>query len=376
MRYNKKVFRQVDLTLPLLAFFLVCIGLIMISSATQPSPDAWQTGHFQRQLVSAIIGFLLMLVVTFFDYRLLRDYYLFFYGGALVLLILNLMRGGEGGVAAQRSMSIGPLAFQPSELTKMGLIILLSYILSQEKDEISATALGKTLLATVLPFLLIIRNDLGTSLVFGFILLVMLYIAGFPGLYLLGASGGAVLGVMGWILVHLQWGIWIPLKEYQLMRIIVFWNPGMDPFGYGYHLIQSKIALGSGNITGKGIFAGTQSRLNFIPEQHTDFIFSVLGEEMGFIGAVVLLILYLLLLLKGFQVSFQAKDRFGSLLAAGITGMFGFHIFVNIGMTMGILPVTGLPLPFVSYGGSALTTNLLAIGILLNIYMRRQKIYF
>ncbi len=375
MRYNKKMFRQVDITLPFLALLLVCIGLIMISSATQTSPEGWQTPHVQRQMVSAIIGFLLMLVVTFFDYRRFGDYYLFLYGGALALLVLNLFRGA-GGVAAQRSISIGPLAFQPSELTKLGVIILLSYILSQEREEISVTALSKCLLGTAVPFLLILQNDLGTSLVFGFILLVMLYIAGFPGFYLLSATGGLVLGVFGWILAHLHWGVWLPLKEYQLMRIIVFWNPGMDPFGYGYHLIQSKIAIGSGNIMGKGLFGGTQSRLNFIPEQHTDFIFSVLGEETGFIGAAILLTIYLLLLLKGLHISFKAKDRFGSLLAAGITGMFGFHIFVNIGMTMGVFPVTGLPLPFVSYGGSALTTNLLAIGVLLNIHMRRQKIYF
>jgi len=375
LRYNKKIFRQVDITLPLLAFLLVCTGLVMISSATQTSPEAWQTPHVQRQVVSAIIGFLLMIVVTFFDYRLFRDFYLFFYGGALFLLAINLMRGA-GGVAAQRSISIGPLAFQPSELTKLGLIILLSYIFSQDKEEISVSSLGKSILGTVVPFLLILQNDLGTSLVLGFILLVMLYIAGFPGFYLLTTSGGIIVGLFGWILAHLHWGVWLPLKEYQLMRIIVFWNPGMDPFGYGYHLIQSKIAIGSGNILGKGLFEGTQSRLNFIPEQHTDFIFSVLGEETGFIGASILLTIYLLLLLKGLHVSFKAKDRFGSLLAAGITSMFGFHVFVNIGMTMGVFPVTGLPLPFVSYGGSALTTNLLAIGILINIYMRRQKIYF
>jgi len=375
VRYNKKIFRQVDITLPLLAFLLVCTGLIMISSATQVSPEAWQTPHVQRQVVSAIIGFLLMLVVTFFDYRLFRDYYLFIYGGALALLVVNLFRGGAG-VAAQRSISIGPLAFQPSELTKLGVIIFLGYILSREKEEISMTSLGKAILGTFVPFLLILQNDLGTSLVLGFILLVMLYIAGFPGLYLLLFSGGTVVAVFTWIVAHIHWGVWLPLKEYQLMRIIVFWNPGMDPFGYGYHLIQSKIAIGSGNILGKGLFQGTQSRLNFIPEQHTDFIFSVLGEEMGFIGALVLLVLYLLLILKGLHISFKAKDRFGSLIAAGITGMFGFHIFVNIGMTMGVFPVTGLPLPFVSYGGSALTTNLLAIGILMNIYMRRQKIYF
>ena len=166
------------------------------------------------------------------------------------------------------------------------------------------------------------------------------------------------------------------LKEYQKMRIMVFVDPNVDPLGSGYHIIQSKIAIGSGMLFGKGLFAGTQSQLNFLPENHTDFIFAVVGEEMGFIGTTFLLLMYLVLMWRGIKIAQQAQDNFGMLLAVGITSMFVFHVLVNVGMTAGIMPVTGIPLPFMSYGVSALTTNMLAIAILLNIYLRNQTLQF
>ena len=160
------------------------------------------------------------------------------------------------------------------------------------------------------------------------------------------------------------------------MRIMVFMDPNVDPLGSGYHIIQSKIAIGSGMLFGKGLFAGTQSQLNFLPENHTDFIFAVVGEELGFIGATILLLLYLVVLWRGIKIAQQAQDSFGMLLAVGITSMLAFHVLVNVGMTAGIMPVTGIPLPFMSYGVSALTTNMFAVAILLNIYLRNQKLQF
>jgi rod shape determining protein RodA len=166
------------------------------------------------------------------------------------------------------------------------------------------------------------------------------------------------------------------LHDYQKERILVLFDPQMDPFGAGYHVIQSKISIGSGGFLGQGLFAGTQSQLNFLPENHTDFIFSVIGEELGFLGAIFLLFLYFLLLYRGIMISRSAGDSFGSLLAGGIVSMWLFQIFINVGMTLGIMPVTGIPLPFMSYGGSALIVNLFSAGLLMNIYMRRKKLMF
>ena len=169
---------------------------------------------------------------------------------------------------------------------------------------------------------------------------------------------------------------WFFLKDYQKSRLTVFLDPNVDPLGAGYHIIQSKIAIGSGQLFGKGLFGGTQSQLNFLPENHTDFIFAVIGEELGFVGSIAILALYSLLLYRGVKTAQNARDKFGALLAAGITSMMAFHVLVNVGMTIGIMPVTGIPLPFMSYGVSALTTNLISVGILLNIQSRQQKLMF
>jgi rod shape determining protein RodA len=199
------------------------------------------------------------------------------------------------------------------------------------------------------------------------ILLGMLFVAGIKGSLLVKLIGVGIAAMPVF---------WLFLRDYQKARLTIFMNPNTDPLGAGYHIIQSKIAIGSGQIFGKGLFNGTQSQLKFLPENHTDFIFAVVGEELGFIGAVAILLLYFILLYRGVKTAQNARDRFGMLLAAGITSMMAFHVLVNVGMTIGIMPVTGIPLPFLSYGVSSLTTNLLAIGILLNIQVRRQKIMF
>jgi rod shape determining protein RodA len=218
------------------------------------------------------------------------------------------------------------------------------------------------------PFLLVLKQpDLGTSLVFMAIFFGMVFTCGI-NLRLLGgifATGIAMMPLL-----------WHFLKDYQKMRIMVFMDPNVDPLGSGYHIIQSKIAIGSGMLFGKGLFEGTQSQLDFLPENHTDFIFAVVGEELGFIGVVVLLLLYLVVLWRGVQIAQDASDIFGRLLAVGITSMLAFHVLVNVGMTLGIMPVTGIPLPLMSYGVSSLTTNIVAIAILLNIQLRKKKLEF
>ncbi len=220
----------------------------------------------------------------------------------------------------------------------------------------------------LLPFLLVMKQpDLGTSLTFIVILLGMIFVSGFKykWFFRLGAAFIALMPLF-----------WMLLQNYKKNRIRVFLNPEMDPFGSGYHVIQSKIAIGSGGLWGKGWLAGTQSQLNFLPENHTDFIFAVAGEEFGFAGTLFLIVLYLIIIWRGITIALNADDDFGTLLAVGITSMFMFHIVVNIGMTSGIMPVTGVPLPFLSYGVSSLVTNTALVALLLNIKVRDQKLQF
>ena len=236
----------------------------------------------------------------------------------------------------------------------------------------------KSGLYAFIPFILIIlQNDLGTALVILFIYLVMLYAAGGNKKIMLLIFGGSFLLIIILLASHFLFETPLPLiKEYQLNRLIVFVNPDIDPQGAGYNILQSKIALGSGKIFGKGLFSGTQNQLNFLPEKHTDFIFSVIGEEFGFIGISVVLTLYLFLFLNMIKVAVNARDDFGKLVVTGIIAFLFFHVFQNSGMTMGVMPITGIPLPFISYGGSAMLSNMIAIGIIININVRKKKIMF
>ncbi len=205
----------------------------------------------------------------------------------------------------------------------------------------------------------------------------MLYAAGANTKFIIIIFGGIFLVLVLFILLHIYFGVPLPyFQDYQLNRLIVFINPGVDPYGIGYNIIQSKIAVGSGELIGKGLFAGTQNQLNFLPEKHTDFIFSVLGEEFGFIGVLVLLLLFLFLLWEILQVARQSKDRYGRLVTVGVAAMFFFHIIENVGMTMGVMPITGIPLPFISYGGTYMVISLIAIGLVININIRKKKILF
>jgi rod shape determining protein RodA len=227
--------------------------------------------------------------------------------------------------------------------------------------------------------LIMLQPDLGTGLVYLAIALGMIYVAGGSSSLLLKILGAGAAVVAIALFAHFKWGVPLPLEDYQLQRLIVFVNPYMDGRGgrgAGWHIIQSLVAVGSGGFWGKGLFQGTQVQGSFLPEQHTDFIFAVVGEELGFVGGIVILLLYFILLYRTLYIAQQARDNFGTLIAAGICSMWGFHILENIGMAIGIMPITGIPLPFLSYGGSNMLANLLAVGILLSINLRRQKILF
>ena len=286
----------------------------------------------------------------------------------LILLIL-VMLVGQTALGAQRWIALGPISIQPSEFSKLIMIIALAAMLEKRGGKINTiTDLAPVAAYVGVPFLLVLKQpDLGTSLVFLAIFFGMVFVAGVRLRLLLGIFGAGLAAMPV---------LWHFLKDYQKMRIMVFMDPNVDPLGAGYHIIQSKIAIGSGMLFGKGLFGGTQSQLNFLPENHTDFIFSVVGEELGFVGCAILLLLYLVVLWRGIRIAQDASDMFGRLLAVGITSMIAFHVLINVGMTMGIMPVTGIPLPLMSYGASSLTTNIMAIAILLNIQLRRQKLLF
>ena len=366
---TKSILRRMDLALLLATLGIVLMSLVIIGSATHintPSDDRYW--FVARQGIFALVNVGLAAFLLNFDYKLLQGYGNRLYIFNLIML-LAVMFVGQSALGAQRWISIGPISIQPSEFSKIIMIISLATMLEDRVGKLNTLHDLLPVAAYVgLPFLLVMKQpDLGTSLVFMAIFFGMIFACGI-NLKILGgifATGIAMLPIL-----------WHVLKDYQKMRIMVFMDPNVDPLGSGYHIIQSKIAIGSGLLFGKGLFEGTQSQLNFLPENHTDFIFAVVGEELGFIGVTFLLLLYLVVLWRGMCIARDASDTFGRLLAVGITSMLAFHVLVNVGMTLGIMPVTGIPLPLMSYGVSSLTTNILSITILMNIQLRKQKLLF
>ena len=365
----QKIWTDSDWTIIICTLLLVGIGLTAIGSATHVNQEAIGFGSLVvKQLVFFLANVAVVIGMQFIDYHRLKGLGNIIYGITLLMLIA-VMAVGTSALGAQRWIQLGPITIQPSEFSKLLMIICMAKMLEPRIGKLNTF---KSLILPVLyvgvPIALVfLQPDLGTSLVYIAIFVGMLFISGIKTrLIKIIAGTGLLLMPLGWFV----------LKEYQKQRILVFLNPDIDPFGSGYHIIQSKIAIGSGLIFGKGIFNGTQSQLNFLPENHTDFIFSVIGEEFGFVGCIVVLLLLFMLIYRSIQVAYTCNDNFGMLLATGIGTMFAFEVLVNVGMTIGIMPVTGIPLPFLSYGVSALTTNMLSIGILLNIAMQRTKYIF
>ena len=358
-----------DFTLLMAALGIIIMSLVIIGSATHINTPGEERYYFvQRQGIFTILNIAAAAFFMNFDYKMLQGYGKKLYIFNLVML-LAVMLVGQSALGAQRWISIGPISIQPSEFSKLIMIVCLASVLEERVGKLNTLDDLMPVAAYIgVPFLLVLKQpDLGTSLVFMAIFFGMVFVSGIRLKLLFGifGVGSAALPIL-----------WHFLKDYQKMRIMVFMDPNVDPLGSGYHIIQSKIAIGSGMLFGKGLFEGTQSQLNFLPENHTDFIFAVVGEELGFIGAVCLLLLYLVVLWRGVQIAREAVDVFGRLMAVGITSMFAFHVLVNVGMTMGIMPVTGIPLPLMSYGVSSLTTNIMAIAILMNIQLRKQKLLF
>ncbi len=343
------------------------IGVVFIRSATLHEPYA--ADEWRKQLIYAVVGIAMMVGASFVDYRVWRRWALPLYVVTLGLLIFIAFKG-HSALGAARWIAIGPFQFQPSEPAKVTLAIAIAALLCRGTYR-KLQELALPLIVVAIPAVLILKQpDLGTTLVIGAILTAELYF-GLPNLFDFGLYVGAIATAAAYVLTseHI-------LKPFQRARLLVFLDPKMDPQGVGYNLNQSKIAVGSGEWFGKGLFKGTQTQLNFVPENSRDFIFTAVGEELGFIGAVVLLVLYSVLIGNALRAVFAAKDRFGVLLAVGLVTMLAFHIIVNVGMTIGIMPITGIPLPFMSYGGSALMTDYIAVGILLNMILQKDKFVF
>lgn len=361
--FDRRLFPQIDWALILIALIISIIGVISIYSATFPHQG--NIKHlYLKQIYWLLLGISLLLIILFVDYHLLiRLAYPFL--AICLLLLLFVLFFGRLTSGSQRWLHLGFFSFQPSEVTKLALILALTRFFSRSADtyEYTFRELFLALLILTLPALLVFKQpDLGTVVHMVLIFITMLSFIGFPLRAWLAMASGA--------LVSLPF-IWYFLKDYQKRRLLTFINPEFDPLNTGYHIIQSKIAVGSGTFWGKGFLKGTQSQLHFIPEQHTDFIFSVFAEEWGFIGCFVLLFLWLLLISKGIKIAYSSRDKAGTLLAIGITGMIFWQVFINVGMVLGIVPVVGIPLPLFSYGGTSLITIMLSLGILINIKMRR-----
>ncbi|RPJ08761.1 MAG: rod shape-determining protein RodA, partial [Deltaproteobacteria bacterium] len=322
------------------------------------------TPFYLKQFSWLLIGLVLMMVVAFVEYRYYSDFAYPIHAMALFLLVA-VMAFGMITSGAQRWIRIGSLSFQPSEFVKISLILALAKFFQRPpgREGFSLRDLPVPFLFLVVPMGFILKQpDLGTAIILFLILFsVLLFVkVRWSSLLTLGLIGGSIL--------PLFWGV---LKEYQKKRIYTFFNPNLDPLGSGYHIIQSKVAVGSGGVFGKGFMKGTQCKFGFLPEQQTDFIFSVLAEEWGFIGSLVVIGLYLALILWGLRIAVTAKDRFAAILSFGVVAMLFWHAFINIGMVVGMMPVVGIPLPLLSYGGSFMVSTLMGIGLLLNVSMRR-----
>ena len=361
---TRRYVRNFNWPLAIAPLLIAILGVLCIQSANLHDPDAYS--EYKKQLLYIVLGVPLMIGFSFVDYRTWRRWAPALYVINL-LVLLFILRGGHSALGAQRWIQVGPLQFQPSEPAKLILAISIAFVLCRNTyDRIQD--LWKPLLTAGLPALLILKQpDLGTSLVIGAILTVQLFF-GLPKLgdfliYVMAVltAGAAAVGTNA------------ILKPFQKARLFVFLNPKADPQGAGYNLNQSKIAVGNGEWFGRGLHQGTQTQLNFVPEHSRDFIFTVLAEEFGFLGAFALVVLYGFVLYGGIRTMIVARDRFGFLLAAGIVAMLFFHILINIGMTIGIMPITGIPLPFMSYGGSAILTDFAAVGVLLNIYSQKDR---
>ncbi len=361
--FDRRLFFHIDWMMILIIVTITIWGILSIYSATYPHQGGAKYLYL-RQICWVALGLVLLFLIISIDYHLLiRLAYPIF--TICLLLLIVVIFWGKLTSGSQRWLHLGIFSFQPSELTKIALILALTRFFTRQPEvlEHPLQDFFIALLIVGLPVLLVFKQpDLGTAVLMVLISMSLFAFMRFP------LKAWLLLGVGTCALTPF---IWQFLKEYQKKRLLTFLNPDLDPLKTGYHIIQSKIAVGSGSFWGKGFLKGTQSQLHFIPEQHTDFIFSVFAEEWGFIGCLILLFLFLVLISKGLKIALASRDKEGSLLAVGIIAMVFWQVFINVGMVLGIVPVVGIPLPLFSYGGTSVITTMAGLGLLINIEMRR-----
>jgi len=364
MKIDRRVLINFEWVLPVLVLSICAIGLLNLYSAGYNLLHASATPAHVKQMYWIVIGLILVIPVVFVDYHVIVRYGYLLYGLSILLLIAVFLYG-QATHGSQRWLVLWGFSFQPSELVKLTMIIALTKFIDEHKVPGGYTI--HTLLIpfamVVIPCLMILKQpDLGTALFLGILFCSIILFVGIEKrtLIALGGAGLFLLPVL-----------WFFMKEYQKERLLTFLNPELDPLGSGYHIIQSIIAIGSGGIAGKGFLKGTQSQLKFLPEQQTDFVFSVFAEEWGFLGVIVLLFLFVTLLSWGFHIGRRARDLPGLMIAYGATMLIFWAMFINMGMVLGLLPVVGIPLPFMSYGGSSMVVLLISMGLVMNVSMRR-----
>lgn len=364
----QRILRNMDKPLLIATLLLAMIGVMVLYATTVKAAGITTDVDARNQLIFAILGIVGLGAVAAIDYRLwLRLTGIAYIASVILLIIVDV--AGQTALGATRWINLGFFQFQPSELVKIVLILVLAKLLSQNYDRLEQPKyLLQSILYTGLPVMLVLAQpDLGTALVLMAIWLMMTIVSPVPKGYVLALIVAGLLMVP----VGLQF-----LQPYQRDRLTTFINPAADPLGRGFNVVQASIAVGSGQMFGRGLAAGSQSQLNFLPSQHTDFIFAVLAEKLGFVGAILILALFTLLIARMIIVAHSSRDRFGMFLCIGIATMLLFHILVNVGMNIGIMPVTGIPLPFISYGGTSLIVALGAVGLVQSVAVRHKKISF
>ena len=369
MNIFTETIKKYDKILIALFFAAVIIGLIFIYSATRSMGGNLK--YIIVQSVGLFIGLSLMFIITYIDYEDLADLWKFFTVVSLFLLGLVLVIGiGAESTGTKGWIRFGSIGIQPAEIVKICFIITFAKHLDTIKHDINYIKnVFLMLLHLAIPLgLILAQPDFGSAMVFVFIFVIMVFVANIDWRYILSAIGiSGVIGVVAWFFF---------LESYQKNRRYALFNPESAAESYGYHVVQSKIAIGSGQVTGKGLLNGIQTQLGYLPEKHTDFIFSVIGEEGGIIMCMITTLILMGMILRCIKIAREAKDELGSFICMGVAAMWLFHTFENIGMTLGIMPVTGIPLPFISYGGSSVMTNCMALGLVLNVYMRRKTLTF
>lgn len=366
--FKSRRWKNFDYILLGVTVLLVSLGVMVLYATTFKAAGLTAPVAARNQIIFTLLGLVGLTGAAMIDYRVWAKFTPLLYS-AMLLLLAFVTVAGKSALGATRWINLGFFQFQPSELAKLIIVVVLAKLLANHYDDLERPryllmSFGYALAPTLL---VLAQPDLGTAIIIMAVWLTMVLSSRIRRAHV----AALVAAGLAFLPVGLRF-----LKSYQRDRLLTFFNPTADPLGTGYNVVQSTIAVGSGQLFGRGLASGSQSQLNFLPSQHTDFIFAVLAEKLGFVGSVLLLVLFGVLLTRGLVIAYRARDRFGFFLAIGLVAMFLFHIVVNIGMNLGIMPVTGIPLPFISYGGTNLLIGLIAIGLLESVAIRHKKIEF